>query len=363
VLLDEMLQSSTLFATFKELAEDYEMLEVSGAVVVRNPHDLAVKGSRSVAIATLADLADTRFVSLASMPQRFDLPALSAGTLDPRMSSRPTWQVFQGKLVEPLRVDPLFTSDSLWASNVISEGDRNYSWWLTYEAGCASVLNFYLEAADEMALTPVTSSELHHRLVLRKIKRTAEAGSDQSSLDDDIRLRCQTILSQGEILRLFGELFPTESLRNVSFAEIVRFRDETTEQRHRFPAEISNTIRVIDANVSSASYDREVALAVQDMGKNLRAVQTDLSKARDRLLPTVGDAVMYGAAGSGALGALATFIGGLSPAGLVAASSVAIGGALLSQASKLWAQQRALLRSQESSVSYLLSVSDLKGMK
>ncbi len=212
-----------------------------------------------------------------------------------------------------------------------------------------------------MALTPVTSSELHHRLVLRKIKRTA-SGSDQSSLDSDIRRRCQTVLSQGEILGLFGELFPRESLRNVPFAEVVRFREETIEQRHRFLANIRNTIRVIDTDVSSASYDREVALAVQDMGKQLRAIQADLSKVRDRLLPTVGDAVMYGAAGSGALGALATFLGGLSPAGLAVASSVAIGGALMSQASKIWAERRGMLRSQESGVSYLLSVSHLKGM-
>jgi hypothetical protein len=363
VLLDQMRQDSDMFATFEGLADDYDMLVDSGAVLVKNPRELAVMGSRSVAIATIADLTDGQFVNLASTPQRFGLPARPARYSDPQVAGRPTWQVFQSKLAEPLWADPAFRSDSTWAAHVISEGDRIHSWSLTYEAGCASVLNYYLEAADEMALTPVTSSELHHRLVLRKIKRMAESGSDQSSLDSDVRHRCQAILSQGEILNLFSELFPRESLRNTSFAEIVRFREETTEQRHEFLANICNTIRVIDADVSSASYDRQVALAVQDMGKQLRTIQADLSKVRDRLLPTVGDAVMYGAAGSGALGAVATFLGGLSPAGVVAASSVAVGGALLSQASKLWSERRGLLRSQESSVSYLLSVSNLKSMK
>lgn len=363
VLLDQMRQDSDMFATFEGLADDYDMLEDSGAVLVKNPRELAVSGSRSVAIATISDLADTHFVNLASAPQRFGLPARLAGYYVPQMAGRPTWQVFQSKLAEPLWADPVFCSDSTWSSHVIFEGDSINSWSLTYEAGCASVLNYYLEAADEMALTPVTSSELHHRLVLRKIKRMAESGSDQSSLDSDVRHRCQAILSQGEILSLFSELFPRESLRKTSFTEIARFREETTEQRHEFLTNICDMIRVIDKDVSSASYDREVALAVQDMGKRLRTIQADLSKVRDRLLPTVGDAVMYGAAGSGALGAVATFLGGLSPAGVVAASSVAVGGALLSQASKLWSERRGLLRSQESSVSYLLSVSNLKGVR
>ena len=327
---------------------------------VTNPQELTANESQSVAVATLADLEDVHFVKLASMPRRFDLPARLTHQFDPQVPPRPTWQVFQGKLVEPLRTDPAFSHNSTWASHVVSEGDSIQSWSLTYEAGCASVLNYYLEAADEMALTPVTSSELHHRLVVRKIKRTAESESDQGSLDNDVRHRCQAILSQGEILSLFSELFPKESLRNTSFREILRFRDETAEQRRQFLGKICNTIRVIDADVASASYDREVALAVQDMGKQLRAIQADLSKVRDRLLPNVGDAVMYGAAGSGALGALATFLGGLSPAGLVAASSVAVSGALLSQASKLWVERRGALRSQDSSVSYLLSISNLK---
>ena len=363
VLLDKMQQDSGLFATFEELADDYEMLESSGAVLVRNPRELTAIGSRSVAISTIADLADRNFVNLASAPQRFGLPARLIRHSDPQLTGRPTWQVFESKLAEPLRVDPTFFLDSTWSDHVIYEGDSLQSWSLTYEAGCASVLNYYLEAAEEMALAPVTTSELHHRLVLRKIKRMAESGSDQNSLDDDIRHRCRTILSQGEILNLFGELFPKESLRNISFAEIVRFREETAEQRHGFLTNIHDIIRVIDADVSSASYDRQVALAVQDMDKKLHAIQADLSKVRDRMLPTVGDAVMYGAAGSGALGALATFLGGLSPAGVVAASSLAVGGALLSQASKLWAERRSLLRSQESGVSYLLSVSNLKGIK
>jgi hypothetical protein len=330
-----------------------------GAVLIRNPQGIGTGGSWTVAAAAIGDLEDANFVSLAAAPQRFGLPSRmirSSGSSDLLV---PSWQVFEGKLVEPLRSDPLFTSDPRWASQILHEGDSYQSWSLTYQAGCASVLNYYLAAADELALTPVTSSELHHRLVLQKVKRAAAAGSDQSYLDTDVRHRCRTVLGQGEILMLLGNLFPKETLSNVSFAEIVRFRAETVQQRHEFLASIENTLRVIDEDVSKASYDGAVARAVEDLGKQLRSVQGELSKARDRLLPTIGDAIMYGAAGTGALGALATFLGGLQPGGLVAASALAVSGALASQLAKHRADRRGIVHSQESSVSYLLSISAL----
>jgi hypothetical protein len=261
-------------------------------------------------------------------------------------------------------MDPVYLGDPRWGPHVLRQGDSVRSWSLTYQAGCASVLNYYLEAADEMALTPVTSSELHHRLVLQKVKRAASAGSDQSCLDSDVRHRCRTTLGQGEILTLFSDLFPKETLGSVSFAEIMRFRAETAQQRHEFLVSIDNALRIIDADVSNVSYDRAVVLAVQDMGKELRSVQGELSKARDRLLPTIGDAVMYGAAGSaGAVGALATFLGGMQPGGLVAASALGVGAALFSKLTKLRADRGSVVHAQESSVSYLLSVSKLSGKK
>jgi hypothetical protein len=41
-LLDQMRQDSPLFATFDELADDYEMLEDSGAVRVTDPQELCL---------------------------------------------------------------------------------------------------------------------------------------------------------------------------------------------------------------------------------------------------------------------------------------------------------------------------------
>ena len=363
VLLEQMRSDSSSFGVFQELADDYDMLQGSGAVLIRNPKGIATEVAQPVAVAAIADLEDTGFTSLASTPQRFGLPSRRMRGPDAHQLPVPSWQIFEGKLAEPLRSDPLFISDPRWASHVLLEGDSARSWSLTYQAGCATVLNFYLAAADELALTPVTSSELHHRLVLQKVKRAAATGSDQNCLDSDVRHRCRTALGQGEILTLLGDLFPKETLRDVSFAEIMRFRAETVQQRHEFLISIGNTLRVIDEDISGASYDRAVALAVQDMGKQLRSVQAELSKARDRLLPTIGDAMMYGAAGTGALGALATFIGGLQPGGLVTASALAVSGALVSQLAKFRADRDSIIHSQESSVSYLLSISKLPGVK
>lgn len=362
-LLEQMRSDSSAFAAFEELADDYDMLQESGAILIRSPPAIAAKVCHTVAIATIADLEDSNFVSLASAPQRFSLPSRLMRSPNPQYPVAPSWQVFEGKLVKPLRLDSLYLADPRWASHILFEGDSIHSWSLTYQAGCASVLNYYLEAADEMALTPVTSSELHHRLVLQKLKRAASAGSDQSYLDSDVRHRCRAALGQGEILALLGDLFPKEALDSVSFGEIMRFRAETAEQRHEFLVSIDSALRVIDADVSSVSYDRAVALAVQDMGKQLRSVQGELSGVRDRLLPTIGDAVMYGAAGTGALGALATFLGGLQPGGLVAASAVAVGGAMVSKLAKLRADRENVVHSQDSSVSYLLSASKLSQKK
>lgn len=316
-------------------------------------------------MATLADLGDPKFLAIARSPQKYGLPARSSKVQGLQGVSaggpeRATWQSFRGKLAQPLLADPAFKNDSRWIPHVITPGDDHYSWTLSYEAGSACVVNHYLEAARELGVTPVTSSQLHHCLVVRKLKRLVESDEDGLALiDDEARNRCRTVLGQGEILRLLGGIFPEATLKSVSFADIVKFRNETTGQRHSFLNEITETIRVIDGDPSKAGYDRALALAIRDLKQRFAAVQSELQSARDRLLPSVAEGIMYGAAGSGALGSLATFLGGLSAGGVVAASALTVGGALATRASGVWLERRQLQRKQGPAVSYLLSLGKL----
>ena len=360
VLLHQMEGEAALFARYAELAADYDELMNSGAVRCIDPKTLSAAHSTQVAIATLADLKDRKFVELASQPQKHGLPSrtLSTGS----NSSRPTWQVFQGKLASPLRLNPDLTSDTVWSSHVLIPGDEAYSWTLSYEAGSAAVLNYYFEAAQELGLTPSTSSTLHHHLLLRKLKRTLqEDGEGISLLDEDMRYRCRRTLGHGEILRLLGNLFPATLLQRATFRDILKFRTETVDQRRQFLVEVDEVVRTIDGDPSQAAYDKDVALAIQEMGRRFLVLQAELSGIRDRVLPSMAEGGMYSVAGGGALGALATFLGGLSTGGVVAASALTIGGTLALKASTMWTERRQTLRKEQSGVSYLLAISKMLG--
>jgi hypothetical protein len=358
VLLRDMSRDSPKYGAYAKIADDCEMLMEYGALRRIDPQDLTTTRSMQVAVSTLADLSDDAFVKMASQPGKYGLPYRSLQSGD--MKGRPTWQAFQNKIALPLRGDVEFRDNRLWRSHVLTPGDDVHSWSLSYEAGSATVVNYYLEASQELGLAPVTTSELHHRLVLRKVKRAFREGGDGVGLlDGEERQRCRAILEQGELLRLFGGIFPPQLLDRIRFSDIVEFRNETQEQRHAFLREIREVIRTVDGDCSQASYDRDVAKAVQEMGQRFRGLQGELLSARDRMIPSVADVGMYGVAGSGTIGALATFLGGLSSAGVVAASALTLGGALASKACGLWVDRRRLLRKEQPGVSYLLSVSKL----
>jgi hypothetical protein len=161
---------SPIFSSYDEIADDYDMLSEIQAVQIINPNNLRTKDSQEVALATKADLSDQEFVKKASNPLSYGLSARSLGKYGGTPTNRPTWQIFRGKISSPLLSDKSFTNDDAWMSHILVPGDDHYSWTLSYEAGSAVVTNFYLEAAQELQLTPVTTSQLHHELVLRKLK-------------------------------------------------------------------------------------------------------------------------------------------------------------------------------------------------
>lgn len=361
VLLRQMAQiDSPLFSSYEELADDYDMLSDTGAVRIITPKPLQATKSQEVALATKADLSDSKFVEIASKPSAFGLVARPFGQYHGLPADKPTWQAFMGKIALPLLMDRQFTDDKEWTSHILVPGDDHYSWTLSYEAGSAAVTNFYLEAAQELQLTPVTTSQLHHALVLRKLKRVFADDERKIDLIDDVqRKRFRAIFGQGEIVRLLGELYPSAGLSRVSFAEIVKFRKETQELRRKFIQEVDGILRVIDSDPTSTTYDKEVVEAINDIKADFKKLEDDLVSVRDKILPAFAEAMLYGTAGGGALSAFISFLGGFSPAGVVAASALTISGAFLVKAVEVWNEKRKVLREQGSSVAYLAKVSQL----
>ncbi len=123
---------SPVFSSFEKLADDYDMLAETGAVQIINPQILKAVDSYEVALATKADLSDTKFVKMASHPSVYGLVARPFGLYDGEPANRPTWQSFKGKIARPLLTEDEFVGDNEWTSHILVPGDDNYSWTLSY---------------------------------------------------------------------------------------------------------------------------------------------------------------------------------------------------------------------------------------
>ncbi|MGH9875611.1 MAG: hypothetical protein ACRD9S_24405 [Pyrinomonadaceae bacterium] len=358
MLLRQMADDDPIFSSFEKLADDYDMLAGTGAIEVLNPNFLKAGDSPEVALATIADLSDSKFVKIASKPSKFKLHAYKLGEeYDLSPIDRPIWRIFRGKIAKPLLIDKQFAEDEQWMSHILVPGDGRQAWALSYEAGSAAVTNFYLEAAQELNLTPVTTSQLHHELVLRKLKRVFAEDKDKIELLDDVeRRRYKALTGQGEILKLLGDLFPASKLNRVSFPEILKFRNETQELREGFIRAINDTLREIEGDPSTAKYDKEIIESVNNLKNEFLKFENGLSTTRDKVLPALAGVI----AGGSALGAAVSFMGGLSTAGVVLTSALATtSAAFLARALDLWVERRKVIREQPSSISYLTKVSKL----
>lgn len=359
---ERLAEENKYFTLYKELIDDYDKLNELQAVQVIDPKILKTTNSNAVALATIADLSDPEFVEIASKPHRFNLPYRPFGAYGLSPSEKPTWQIFRGKIAKPLVEESRFLEEEKWASHILVPGNEWRHWALSYEAGSAAAVNMYLEAAQELQLTPVTTSQLHHELVLRKLKRIfAEDDNEIELIDSTERKRFRMIFAQGEIIRLFGVLFPISQMDTISLTEILKFRVETQELRHKFITDIDDALRVIDSDPETAEYDKEVIEVFKKLKADFEKLEKDLTDVRDKILPSFAKALIYGSAGGAGIGTLVSFLGGLSPASVVSASALTIIAPFLTEAIDLWNEKRKILKAQPSSVSYLASVSKKLG--
>ena len=380
ILAPKMADVNQSFESLAKLTDDYDNLTEAKAIEILDPATLRASKSRDVAISTIADLSDKEFVKLASRPDQFGLPTIPWNKFGIPIQS-PSWEIFQNKIALPLIIDKNLAKNKKWATNVlhnadelrylISENDSllnflNQSelapWILTYQGGSAATINFYLEAASELGLTLITTSTLHHQLVLRKLKRAFTIHSEEKNiglLDDLDRKRFRAIIAHGELVRLLDNLFPPSQLDGISFTKILKFRKETQELREKFSREIDNISRVIDSDPSTIKYESEIAKAFQALKQETVYFESQIASLRDKIFPSLAKATLFGAAGSGALGTLMSFLGGLTPHGLVVTSAITISASFLVEAMDIWKTKRELIRSQKSSVLYLSKLGEL----
>jgi hypothetical protein len=358
--LHQLSKEDPTFVAYESLRPHYHSLGQENIIQIVDVRKLLVRQSNEVALGTIADLQDEQFIKIASSPQKFGLPARQRETYGLEPAGHYTWQAYSGKIALPLLEDDRYLSDPIWANHILIPGTERHHWTLSYEGGSAAFLNFFLQASEELRLSPVTTSQLHHELLLRKLKRAfASDGSKVDSIDNYERRRFRSISSHGEIIRLFQEMFPATQMDKVSFDGIIKFRESSSDLRRGFLKEIDSAVRAIDSDPTTAEYDVKVAETIGKMQKQFHELNNELRGVRDKVFPSLVKALSYGVAGGSALSAGVTFLGGLSTGGLIAASALPVVGAFFVSALELWNSKRALMRKQPSSVSYLVRTAKL----
>lgn len=357
-LLQDLSGLDKAFCSYEKIADEYTELKEKEIVKIISPKNIDVNNTLGIAIATIADLEDTEFVAKASKPYLYQLPAISLTTKN-AYSKKATWQVFRNKIASPLLEDTLFINDPNWGSHILYPGDDYSSWTLSYEAGSAAVINYYLEAAQELGLTPITNSQLHHELVLRKAKRAYISDKHNFELIDDCdRRRIASLSCNGELINFLGGLFPPAALENCTFSDILKFRLETEELRHKFLNDINQSLRIIDEIPSSIKFDTEIVKILQHIEQDFRNNEQEIKLIRNKLFPSIFQSILFGTAGGGALGSLVSIFS-QQPGGILATSGLTVSGVFLAKAIDIWNQYRKVQYGQKSSIAYLSRVEKL----
>ncbi|NJN83104.1 MAG: hypothetical protein HC802_13005 [Caldilineaceae bacterium] len=73
----------------------------------------------------------------------------------------------------------------------------------------------------------------------------------------------------------------------ISFAEIMKFRNETQELRHKFIVDIDDALRVIDSDPETAGYDKEVIEIIQKLETDFKKLENDLSDVRSKVFAVI----------------------------------------------------------------------------
>lgn len=341
-------QEDQRFKAYRQLHEDLPLLFEEGAARRIDPASVAAMGKHVTTAAALSDLLDPSWCQVASNPMRYGMPHRKLGP-----QGAPTWQIFLSKMPQEF-VQALSSEESV-RKHLVWEGDVNASWTLSYEAGSAISISVHLSAAEELGFAPVSDSPMHHELLIRKLIRRRSYPNERSRpIAEDVVDQ----LIHSTAASIVDDLPPRHLLREITFEEILRFRESTREIRQQAIKDIGSRLSVLSKVPEPddlLAAGREVQQALRN---DLRQYRAEIGSARDKLWPTlVGSLTPTLASGSVAAVAM-NFIGG--PGYALAASVLAGSLALMKGALDIRAERKKIETSRAPAVTYLARVGDLR---
>jgi hypothetical protein len=341
-------QEDETFFKYRKLKQPLDELRQEGVIRVLAPHDVEVMRKRTVSASAISDLLDTKWVKAASHPGSFGLPYRALGDND-----LPTWQIFRAKM--PDEFVNILRGDDFLRTHLIHEGTPRSSWTLSYSAGSAISISVHLAASEELGLSPVTDSPMHHQLVLRKLLRE-KYGNDETK-PRPVPENTAKVLAYQSALTVIDDILPKSKLAKITFSEILEFRSKTAKVRRQFVDELETQLATLSRTPDPENMllaQRELQSSLQ---KQLRSYRADLANARTKIWPHLVSSLTI-AAPTGSLAAIAfSHIG--SPGYALCASIGTAALALLKGGLDVKAEIEKVKRSASPGVAYLSSLTDI----
>ncbi len=332
------------FSSYRDVTNCLPWLKQKEIVRIIAPHKLRSLNQDLTVAATLSDITDKTWTQAAD-PRRYNIPSEFI-----RGRQSPSWQIFQDKIPDKI-VDALENEEQL-SHHLLKKGTETYAWELSYAAGSAIGINVHLAAADELGLSPVTDSALHHELMLMKILR---GKGNQPIIESDISLER---ITQRILFRILGDILPRSRLDDLSLEQIIQFRESTQALRTQFSSDVK-AIAVSQVDFSKPGDFLIAEKRVSDaLIKSSKQYNDDIAGVRDKLWPKIIDGVSGQVPVSAtAAGLAASYISG---SGYVLAASVALHALQPLKAALEWrADLKAKKRSASNAVAFLSRVARL----
>lgn len=304
------------FSKYQEVYIPMKDLRTEGALDFVSPKNITGLDEVEITASTLSDLIDSSWSQKAANPQIYGMPHRRLGE-----NNHPSWNVFYDKLPESF-IEILYNEHS-FSKHLIHEGDENYSWALSYEAGSAITTNYHLSVANSLELSPVTDSTMHHDLLIQKYLRAIDSNKNKG---DDKNLVNE--VTQNLANTLLNKLLDEDELRHVTFEEILKFREKTELLRKDFIQELNSKISIDLINSSIPNIQQEILSITK---KGIIEYQNELLSAKDKLWPAFVGSLNQGLAASGLAAVTFNYLGGtdyLLASSILGASLTFIKGAL-----------------------------------
>ena len=329
------------FSQYHDIHPSLPDLIDHGCIRRIDPKKFTAKERILATASALSDLQDDGWLNVASNPKKFRMPAIE-------IHGRPSWQVFLPKLPKGF-LGALYDDPQL-QQHLLLEVSELGSWSLSYAAGSAIGINLHLEIAEELGVAPVTDSELHHRLLLMKIARATGITDKSVPIPDDVIHHLTTNIAS----TMLAEVMPDDRLRDVTFEQIISFRESTKIIRKHFISDIEARLGQLRTVPNSQEWIMAGRQILFELRKDLQQYQAEFVSSRDKIWPGVLSS-LNSAFVSGSVGAVAmSFIGGPGKALIGSIVGASIG--VLKTTLDWRTESRKLLNASAPSIAYISRV-------